>query len=259
MFNFDETSGLVITEGGAAYNNGGTLLTGASLTLNGTVTGLWDNAGFITPFGDNWFRPTTAARRTAMKNFMDASTLVAGEECIIVLADGFNTVDPSSTERWFDNCSALSGTGGWGLQMNTNGRLGISHRPVGAGSSETFSLTNDLSTTENTFAGFVIDGQNPFGGLPVVHVFNRGVRESSGVMTAPIGTGDDGASNCFTLFGQSGGATPNNKVNQAGSGTKIGRIFIQRTSQPMTLSIYRIMRDVFLGGQTSLSDEQASA
>lgn len=275
-FKFDETSGALIAEEGAAHLNGGAAtLFGSPVTLAGTTAAIWANAGAITPVGDNWYRTRSGVdghdaasalvKLALQRAVIRADTLVSGGAQLFGFVRMRLGQNPSAAEQVWDAGCNNSTDGGIGFRVDTNGKVGIRHRPGGGAAAETFYTRDALTPGQDYVISFLIDGINPLvpeigdTPQPTVSIWLDNEHQSTKEMTLPIGASGDGANHGIVLLGLTGTATPSNRLNGAvtPSNSRIYEIFVQRVADPLNDKALRIVRDIIAGGQGMLSSEQS--
>lgn len=217
-FKFHETSGLVITDTAGAYNNGAgrtePFFTNGQLTLNGGSTGIWDNAGVITPNTQlNWVRSTSEAVRA----FFDLSTAVEASQLFVFFRHYANQAPSSGQHPVFCHSlnavgAAADGHGGYGIYFGTDQNLTFAFRETDDAADvlkKPISMTS-LYDSYHTFM-LVIDGINMVDDEIQLNWWRDGansVVSSGGIAAAKAPTCSTGAERGFMLLSRDTGATP---------------------------------------------------
>lgn len=127
---------------------------GGSLALSGTVTNIWNNAGWYTPTTTSYGR----AKTQAVVDLFDAQAAKA----ILLVADIYHAGDPSAECCLIDagsNNSAAGNGGGMSLRMQTSGVLSMVMRDGATGASMNAGATKDVTadTATRINMAFLID------------------------------------------------------------------------------------------------------
>ena len=207
---------------------------GPDLTLDGTLTNVWDNPGFVTLSGDNLCEVTYAdedAMRASI--FWKVGQLTNLPVNHVILAyDEYLAADPASGTHVFNfGRSTLEAVGGYRITMTTAGVVRISGREVG-GTSETGTGLDDVTSAlgASPLQHLIeIEGQSDPGNV-TVHHYVDGILEASETWlttaaAATIGSqfGTTASSNEWrdVIFARAGGGSTNDLIHPGGQFSRL--------------------------------------
>lgn len=205
---------------------------GPTITIQGTLTNLWNNQGFLTPNGTDVISTETGPD-TVIDSICDM-TLLDGEQ-LLVAFDLSVTGNPASAEGilcWGEN----STSSGWALGINGAGQVGLAIRGTGGGGSWD---NDDISSFQvgslSGRASYVCDIHGNRNATVDFDLYANGAavgnsvtgKDLTGGGTAPPTGGDDRG---LVLMCRNTATSTDRLLASATSGALLGRVLMLRRS-----------------------------
>jgi hypothetical protein len=194
-----------------------------SLTISGTLTNAFSNAGWITFDGSTMY---LASQAEALRALCDLSTLTSGG--LLVVADFYLAAKPTANEQVV-SCSRDATEGGISMYLNSSASTaqlcaGIRYTGGGSVTQVTQTPANSVSVTTRQTGAVLYDIAN----LTTRIDLNGGASSNSAAISGALPTGATSGSNAFVI-GASGSTGANNKLGStSGAGARIANVFVRR-------------------------------
>lgn len=212
----DETSGTKCLAGSGSVIE--------SLTISGTLTNAFSNAGWITFDGSTMY---LASQAEALRALCDLSTLTSGG--LLIVADFYLAAKPTSGEVLVSASRDATAEGGVAMYLNSNAttaQLCAGIRYAGGGSVTQVAQTpaNSVSVTARQTGGVLYDVKN----LTARVDLNGGAASNSAAISGALPRGAITGSNAFSLAAVGSTGASSKLGSTSGAGARMANVFIRR-------------------------------
>ncbi len=212
----DETSGTTCLAGSGSVIE--------SLTISGTLTSAFSNAGWITFDGSTMY---LASQAEALRALSDLSTLTAGG--LLIVADFYLAAKPTAGEMLVSASRDASAEGGIAMYLNSTASTaqlcaGIRYAGGGSVTQVTQTPANSVSVTARQTGAVLYDVKN----LTTRIDLNGGASSNSAAISGALPSGATSGSNAFSLAAVGVTGASSKLGATSGAGARMANVFIRR-------------------------------
>lgn len=195
-----------------------------SLTISGTLTNAFSNAGWITFDGSTMY---LASQAEALRALCDLSTLTSGG--LLIVSDFYLAAKPTAGEV-IVSCSRDATTeGGVSMYLNSNATTaqlcaGIRYAGAGSVTQVTQTPANSVALTTRQTGGVLYDVKN----LTARVDLNGGAASNSSAISGALPRGAITGSNAFSLAAVGSTGASSKLGSTSGAGARMANVFIRR-------------------------------
>lgn len=212
----DESSGTTCLSGSGSVIE--------SLTISGTLTSAFSNAGWITFDGSTMY---LASQAEALRALCDLSTLTSGG--LLIVADFYLAAKPTASEVLVSASRDATAEGGVAMYLNSNATTaqlcaGIRYAGAGSVTQVTQTAANSVSVTTRQTGGVLYDVKN----LTTRVDLNGGADSNSAAISGAMPRGAITGSNAFSLAAVGSSGASSKLGSTSGAGARMANVFIRR-------------------------------
>lgn len=195
-----------------------------SLTISGTLTSAFSNAGWITFDGSTMY---LASQAEALRALCDLSTLTSGG--LLIVADFYLAAKPTASEVLVSASRDATAEGGVAMYLNSNATTaqlcaGIRYAGAGSVTQVTQTAANSVSVTTRQTGGVLYDVKN----LTTRVDLNGGAASNSAAISGAMPRGAITGSNAFSLAAVGSSGASSKLGSTSGAGARMANVFIRR-------------------------------